>query len=82
MGNDDKRFDDMVPVYEVGSRPHADIVAGALQANGIPAHVFMGNFEGSAYGGIGSARVMVRAEDVARARRIIAEAEGEAEQRE
>lgn len=67
----------MVPVYEVPSRPHAEIVAGALRANGIPAQVLMGHFEGTAYAGLGSARVMVRAADAAEARRLIEEAEPE-----
>lgn len=69
------RADDLVSVYEVPFRWQGEIIAGALREEGIAAVVFLSDFEQSAYAGMGGARVMVRAEDAPRARRIIDEAE-------
>lgn len=69
------RADALVMVYETAMRFRAEIVAGALRANGIRAVVHSKEFEQTAYAGIGGFRVMVRSEDASDARSFIEETE-------
>jgi hypothetical protein len=66
---------ELLTVYEAPIM-QAEVVAGALRAAGITATVQTGHFEATAHPGLGNARVMVRAEDAARARKALKEFEG------
>ena len=66
--------DDMVPVFR-GPSPEANIIRSLIEANGIPCFVSTDTAGGEAPSVSWEARVLVRREDEALARRVIAEAE-------
>lgn len=71
------RADDLVQVYRA-PRPVADVIIGALRAQGITCALSTDDAGGNwpHVGYVQGARVLVRAEDAPEARRIIEEAEG------
>jgi hypothetical protein len=72
------RDDDLVAVFR-GPTPEAEIIRSLIEANEIPCFVSIDAAGGEAPAVSWGARVLVRREDEATARRVIAEAEPLAE---
>jgi hypothetical protein len=71
--------EDIVKLTEVGTEIEASMICGALEANGIHAVYDGGNSQALGGGApfFGRQEILVRAEDLERAREILEEAQGE-----